>query len=240
MADQDRWTFDSSTESILPWVWCECAAWRRLPSWLCTPVNVVFNARRGKADRYYSPKNMGVCVKRMAEKVSFDSSATAQLESDFKAEHVKLNQVAADINGLDFSSLMDEVVYKVYSIVLSQYSDLCKYKNISVLSSKDSHLAPLSMTLASGEIDSALSETRASAERMFEAISKRVQRKRDFVDVMTPEEMHYALGGGSFEEWEVEQRMSHYILVYDLEKDDPHVYSGEKSRTMEAMFGMKA
>jgi len=48
------------------------------------------------------------------------------------------------------------------------------------------------------------------------------------------------LGGGQFEEWEVEQRLSHYILVYDLEKDDPHVYSGEKSRTMEAMFGMKA
>ena len=239
MADQDRWTFDSSTESILPWVWCECVAWRRLPSWLCNPVDVVFNAKRGKVDRYYGPKNMDLCVKRMAEKVSFDSSAAARLESDLKAEHAKLSQVAADIGGLDPSSLTDEVIYKVYSIVLSQYSDLCKYRNISVLSGKDRRLAPLSMVLVSGEIDSALSETRSSAERMFEAIGRKVQRKRDFIDVMTPEEIHYALGGGQFEEWEVEQRMSHYILVYDLEKDDPHVYSGEKSRTMEAMFGMK-
>jgi hypothetical protein len=239
LAEQDRWTFDSSTESILPWVWCECAAWRRLPSWLCNPVNIVYNAKRGKVDRYFGPKNMDLCVKRMAEKLSFDSSATARLESDFKAEHAKLNQVAADIGGLDFSSLADDVIFKVYSIVLSQYSELCKYKNVSILSGKDSRLAPLSMALLSNDIDSALSATRASAEKMFEAISKRVQQKRDFVDVMTPEEIHYALGGGSFEEWEVEQRMNHYILVYDLEKDDPHVYSGEKSRTMEAMFGMK-
>ena len=202
-------------------------------------MNVVFNAKRGKVDRYYSPKNMDLCVKRMAEKVSFDSSAAARFESDFKAEHAKLSQVAADIGGLDLSSLTDEVIYKVYSVVLSQYSELCKYKNISILSGKDSRLASLSMVLASGEIDSALSDTRASAEKMFETIARKVQKKQDFVDVMTPEEVHYALGGGSFEEWDVEQRMSHYILVYDLEKDDPHVYSGEKSRTMEAMFGMK-
>jgi len=240
LADQDRWTFDSSTESILPWVWCECVAWRRLPSWLCTPVNGVFNAKQGRVDRYYGPKNMDLCVKRMAERVSFDSSVIARLESNFKAEHAKLSQVVADINGLDFPSLTNDVIYKVYSVVISQYSELCKYKNISILSGKDARLAPLSMALASGEIDSTLSETKVSAERMFEDIVRRVQQKRDFVDVMTPEEIHYALGGGSFEEWDVEQRMNHYILVYDLEKDDPHVYSGEKSRTMEAMFGMKA
>lgn len=240
LAEQDKWTFDSSAELILPWVWCECVAWRRLPSWLCSPVNFVFNAKRGKIDRYRSLKNIDLCVKRMAEKVSFDSSATARIESDLKAEHTKLNQVAIDINGLNFSSLTDDVIYKVYSIVISQYSELCKYKNVSILSSKDDRLAPLSMALLSGEIDSALSEARVSAEKMFGEIGKRVQKKRDFVDVMTPEEIHYALGGGQFDEWEVEQRTSHYILVYDLEKDDPHVYSGEKSRTMEAMFGMKS
>lgn len=212
-----------------------------MPSWLCNPVNIVFNAKRDKVDRYYGPKNMNVCVKRMAENMSFNSvSTTARLESELKAEHSKLNQVAVDISSLNFSSLTDEVLYKVYSIVISQYSELCKYRNISILSNKDSRLTPLSMALLSGEIDSTLSETRVSAEKMFEEISKRVQKKRDFVDVMTPEEIQYALGGGQFEEWEVEERMNHYILVYDLEKDDPHVYSGEKSRTMEAMFEMKS
>jgi len=239
VAEQERWTYDSSTDSILPWVWCECAAWRRLPPWLCVPVNIVFNAKQGRVDRYRSPKNMDLCVKRMAEHVSFNISVVARVESGFKAEHSKLVQVAADINGLDFSTLTDEVIYKVYSVVLSQYSELCKYKNISTLSNKDSRLAPISMALASGEIDSALSETRSSAEKMFTDITRRVQKKRNFVDVMTPEEMHYALGGGQVEEWDVEPRINHYLLVYDLEKDDPHVYSGEKSRTMEAMFELK-
>jgi len=239
LADQDRWTFDSSTEAILPWVWCECIAWRRLPSWLCIPVNVVFNAKQGRVDRYYGPKNRDACIKRMAEHVSFDISVVARLESSFKAEHAKLSQVSADISGLDFPALTDEVIYKVYSVVLAQHSELCKYKNIAILSNKDNRLAPVSMALASGETDSALSEARASAERMFTDITRRIQQKRDFVDVMTPEEIHYALGGGSFDEWEVERRMGHYILVYDLEKDDPHVYSGEKSRTMEASFGLK-
>ncbi|VVB73114.1 Uncharacterised protein [uncultured archaeon] len=220
-------------------MWCECSAWRRLPSWLCVPVNIVYNAKRGGVDRFYGPKNRDLCVKRMAEHLSFDGSVVSRLESSSKAECSKLNQVAADLGGLDFSSLTDDVIHKVYSIVLSQYSEACKHKNMSILSGKDSRLAPLSMALLSSEIDSSLSDARTASGRMFDEICKRVQRKREFVDVMTPEEMHYALGGGSFEEWEVEQRIDHYILVYDVEKDDPHAYSGEKSRTMEALFGFK-
>jgi hypothetical protein len=34
----------------------------------------------------------------------------------------------------------------------------------------------------------------------------------------------------------MEGRLKHYIMLYDLEKDEPLVYTGEKARVMELNF----
>lgn len=92
------------------------------------------------------------------------------------------------------------------------------------------------MTYMKDYVREALSRSIYSSRNIFAEISRRIGKKKDFVMTMTPEEINYALHGGLYEDWEIENRVKHNILVYDWEKEDPLVYTGEKGRVMELNF----
>ena len=92
------------------------------------------------------------------------------------------------------------------------------------------------MTYMKDYVREALSRSMYSSRKIFAEIGKRIGKKEGFVKIMTPDEINYALHGGLYDDWEIENRVKHYILVFDLEKDDPLVYTGEKARVMELNF----
>jgi hypothetical protein len=204
-------------------------------------VKVVYSARKGKVEAYYGPKDMEACLKKISESMNADKTVVGRLASDCKIEHDKLVQAAADIDKLDLVSLPEDTLHKVYSILLKQYTEVSKFSNIISAASKDSKLAPLFLenNITKDYVGEALSSVVLSSNNLFIEVSERLQKKEEFVMHMTPEEVDCGLHGGVFEDWEIESRFEHYILVYDMEKDDPHVYTGERARVMEVSLGLE-
>ncbi|MEM4589668.1 MAG: hypothetical protein QXK21_00150 [Candidatus Micrarchaeia archaeon] len=144
-----------------------------------------------------------------------------------------------DLNGLSFSSLSNEVLYKIYSIISMQSSDVSKiifFSKVLEVTNKDMH-SKLRTLLSNRSIsdEEILSlSLNLFNDKLFEEIGKRIYKNEKEILLMSPEEFHSALYGGVFDDEEIEERKTNYIMVYDLEKDAPHIYSGEKARAMEA------
>lgn len=233
--NSDRiWILDTSKRTYLPWIWSECTAWRQLPKNLCTPVHMIYNVRNGAADIFYDPNERAACSRKTSERLASDAAELERLSSDCKTEHGKLMQVAVDLDKLDLVSLSDDVLYKVYMALLKQYAEVFKFSSILRVMSKEEKLMNefLERGITSDYVEGALSGAVLSSNRLFTEISERLQRSEEFVMHMTPEELDCALHGGVFDELDVESRMDHYLLVYDLEKDNPHVYMDERARVM--------
>lgn len=143
-----------------------------------------------------------------------------------------------DLKELNFSSFSNETLYKIYSIIISQGSDVMNiyYAKKFLLKSNSGIFNEIENALSNNNIsDSSILSLRNNLfqNELFNEIGKRIYKRLDEVLLMSPEEMHSSLYGGVFDD-ELEERKSNYIIVYDLEKDAPHIYSGEKARAMEA------
>jgi len=195
---------------------------------------------------FYDKEEIEICSRTIVDKISADKNALSKLISEIQKEREILIQVATDIDIAKLGGLPDETVYKVYEIVLNQHTNLIKFNNIIQVASKMlNELGPtpespkelndaLSEILKQkDQIDEAIFKSVSSSAKLFNEIAKRINQKLDFVMSMTPEEINYALRGGIYDDWEISNRPQHFILVYDLEKDDPLVYTGEKARVME-------
>ncbi len=174
---------------------------------------------------------------------SFSSSSSDALVQGFFNEWYTNYQSAKmsldDLDALSFSSLSNEVLYKVYSIVTLQSSEVSRMFFFSKMleatnSGLHSKLRSLFLEKSVSEEGIIQLSLNLFKEGIFEEIGRRIYKRRQDTLLMSPEEFHSALYGGVFEEEELEERKSNYIVVYDLEKDAPHVYSGEKARAMEA------
>lgn len=148
-----------------------------------------------------------------------------------------------DLDSLNFSSLSNEILNKIYSIVVSQssenarmffFSEMIRATNSNLDSIISSFLS--SNSISKEEIFSL--SLNLFKEKMFEEIGKRIYKRKEEMFLMSPEEFYPSLYGGVFDESEIEERKSNYIVVYDLEKDAPHIYSGEKARAMEVSMKM--
>ncbi|MEM3407941.1 MAG: hypothetical protein QXW80_00720 [Candidatus Micrarchaeia archaeon] len=153
----------------------------------------------------------------------------------YESAKISLN----DLNGLSFSSLSNDVLYKVYSIISTQSSDVGRmlfFSKILEAANKDAYLKLrdlLSNKSISYEEIFSLS-LNLFKDDLFEEIGKRIYKNKKETLLLSPEEFYSSLYGGVFDEQEIEERKTNYIMVYDLEKDAPHIYSGEKARAMEA------
>jgi len=266
-----KWVWDSANKNNLIWTWCSCIAWYRLPQWLCRPVITIYTSKNGGVDMYCDQEEMGNCSKSVVDKLTSDKNLLGRFSYECQIEQDKLRGAANDIDALKFGGLPDEILYKVYEILLNQYTEVCKYYNIASAASKEgkNRLEKYTAETANGEktvdnVDSAdshtdsqiknltdmlsemdnrkeqikgvFSETIDRTKRLFSELSKRTGQKEEVVMLMTPEEVRFALHTGKIEEWEIEGRSTHYIMLYDLEKDDPLVYTLEKARVMELSF----
>jgi phosphohistidine swiveling domain-containing protein len=318
-------------------------------------------------DMYYDEGEMDVCSRMIVEKVMSDRSVLDRIMSDCNTEHDKLVQVAADLDGLNYRGLPEEVLYKVYDIFLKQYVEVFKFSHIvraagkfgqerlemylaektndkkkaieylniltatpkdsyvategkellelgvkvekggdlqalidehtkkfcwtsigyydeqpntrehfleeyncikgmpgsfsdklqklkdmnnKIRSSREAVLSELSpepdvrnladmlseMTYIKDYAREALSISIYSSRKIFAEIGRRIGEKESFVKMMTPEEINFALHGGQYDRLEIGDRIDHYVLVYDWEKEDPMVYTGEKGRVMDLSF----
>ena len=238
MSSDRIWVLDNSKKTYMPWIWSECIARRQLPKNMCAPVHMIYNVRKGIVDSFYDPKEMSACSKKIAERLTADKLELEHLALNCKTEHDKLMQVAVDLDKLDLVSLSDDQLFKVYTILLKQYGEVFKFNSIMQAASKDEKIANSfsGSNLNKDFVEEALSGAVLSANNLFTEIGERLQRNDEFAMHMTPEEMDCSLHGGIFEEWEVESRKEHYLLVYDGEKDNPIAYVGERSRVMEVSF----
>ncbi|MEM2974198.1 MAG: PEP-utilizing enzyme, partial [Candidatus Micrarchaeia archaeon] len=95
------------------------------------------------------------------------------------------------------------------------------------------------MTYLKDYVREALNMSILSSRKLYAEIGRRIGEKDSFVKMMTPEEINSALHGGQYDRFEIESRFDHYVVVYDWEKIDPIVYTGEKGRVMDLSFGFK-
>jgi len=114
-------------------------------------------------------------------------------------------------------------------------SELSRILNSSIHSDFNSHLSSEGISIN----DMNSMSSKIFDNMLFSEIGRRIYKRKEEVLLMTPEEIHVSLYNGVFDESEIEERKTHFILVYDLEKDAPHIYSGEKSRAMEALLKIK-
>jgi len=203
---------------------------------------------------FYDQEEMDNCSRLIVDKIISDRSSLDRFSSECQAEHDKLVQVAVDIESTKFGGLPDEIIFKVYDILLDQYTNLQKYshiceaaikegkkreKDISPLSSgSDSQTKNLAdmlveMNRLDSQLQEAFSKTQVNTKNLFVEMSKRSGQKQETILLVTPEEMKYVISTGKVEDWEIQGRLMHYLMVYDLEKDDPLVYTLEKARVME-------
>jgi len=235
------WMLDTSKKIHLPWLWSECIAWKNLPKNLCTSLYMIYNVREGMADVFYDLNEMNSCRKTLCDRLEANAEDIDVITSSCKSEHDKLIQVALDLDKVDLVSLPDATLYKLYDVILKQYTEFFKYSCILKLISKNEKLMTsfIERGISQDYIESAIVALMLSSNRLFLEISERLQRSEEFIMYMTPEEMECALHGGVFDELDVESRMKHYLLVYDLEKDNPHVYMDERARVMEISLKTK-
>jgi len=250
-----KWVWDSTKNSNMTWIWCECIAWNKLPEWLCKPVTVVYNSKNGVTDRYHDQEEMNNAARDTTDKF-MDKSNLDRFLYESQIEQEKLLQVAKDIEGLKTGGLPDEIIFKVYEILLNQYSEVCKYSNLAEIvkkegekrlekfkteEGKESEIIVIEERLKEIDVKKAqLQETSdktiEGTRKLFDELAKRTGQKISSVMVMSPEDIKFAIHTGKVEDWEIEGKMKHYIMVYDWEKIDPMVYTLEKARVMELSF----
>jgi hypothetical protein len=231
--------FNSVTE-----LWSDARAWRHLvkPFSNLNPVFNVKNMEKGVMFLYsFDIENASRGVNAFLEQRDMIMS---DLISSSKKSMSLANQAVYEINSVNFASLSNESVFKVYSLFMDIRTDLMK--NIAV-----SELSRILNSSIHSDFDSYLSSEGISINnmnsmsskifdnRLFSEIGRRIYKRKEEVLLMTPEEIYVSLYNGVFDESEIEERKTHFILVYDLEKDAPHIYSGEKSRVMEASLKIK-
>ena len=226
-------------------LWAETIAWRHMPKPF-PHMNVMYNIKRDSGILF--------CFSSDLEKFSnaaksIESSPNrSDMISGFadkcKSDYDSALQVISDLGEVGLPSLPNESLYKVYSIVMSQHSELSKSLYIHSLLSivRSGAASDFERALKERGIDLVQLDLAAKhlfENGLFEELSKRSYKSKAEIMLMTPEEIHSSIYGGVFEEWELENRKSHFIMLYDLEKDGPLVYSGEKSRVMEVSLDMR-
>jgi len=232
-------TFSSVTE-----IWSESIAWRHLIKPFSN-LNPVFNIKNKESGFMFlysfdidkASNNMNL-FEEQKDAILNDLLSSSKKSISFA------KQAISEISSFNLASLSNESVFKVYSLFLDIRTQLVK--NIAI-----SELSRILNSSIHSDLDSLLSKEGTSIDEMVYLSSKlfdnnllveigtRIYKTKDYIQLMTPEEIQISLYNGIFDESEIEERKVHFILVYDLEKDAPHIYSGEKSRTMEASLKIK-
>ncbi|MCX8202515.1 MAG: hypothetical protein N3G74_01785 [Candidatus Micrarchaeota archaeon] len=219
-------------------LWALTIAARKMPKGFYQPNPISF-VKSYEAELFI----LGKDVEKFSSNLPQSNEAAQQLLKNFVSESHKSYESAKvslnDLNSLSFSSLSNETLYKVYSIIVSQSSEVARLFFLSKIleaTAKDQHsIVQKFISEKSIQFDDIMPTSLSLfKDELFEEIGKRIYKKKQEAALMSPEEFHSALYGGVFDEEELAERKSNYIVVYDLEKDAPHIYSGEKARAMEA------
>ncbi len=240
MIELKRTDFDSVST-----LWAETMAWRHLPRPFPN-INVMYNIKKDTGFVFLFSSDFDKFAKSVQNIESDGSKASIILElvDKCKKDYDSAMQAAKDLSEIDLESLPAESIYKIYSILLNQYSELAKPLFIYyLLSAVKSDMAfELESVLKDKGLEVKIIEyslKQLFGSKIFEELSKRSYKSKKEIMLMSPEEIHNSIYGGVFEEWELENRKDHFIMVYDLEKDGPIIYSGEKSRVMEVSLNIR-
>ncbi|MCS7109276.1 MAG: hypothetical protein NZ903_00570 [Candidatus Micrarchaeota archaeon] len=227
--------FDHFSNLSVSHIWAFTISLRKTPIGFHKPNPITF-VKSGEADLFV--------LKSDIEKFSSFESKNQDLSLDnfllewnrnYKLALVSLN----DMKDIKLSSLPNETLYKIYSILLSQNIEVMKLFFLlklygSASNSRNSIFRQFVLEKSISYEDIFLTSVKLLDSNIFEEISKRIYVTKDDALLMSPEEIYSALHGGIFDMEELKDRSLSYIMVYDLEKDAPHIYSGEKARVIEA------